>query len=239
MVRFKKICSFLLSLLLSISFFSSFIIPVQAATTKTVYIVDFPRSGDPNPNNWGHPELSFMGGWINKASNKMTLMTLGSYTGNIAYCIEPGIGIRTGNQLSQNGENFWDNYPDINPTISPSEIRSLIGRIFQYGYTGKINGWKTNDPDSADELGKVVATQYLIWETIVGERDAEFNHVSSGSYDPILGYLSDQHPIRNQIISHYNRIERAVQQHSMLPSFLTRRHRLLFQIWNGTDHSIL
>jgi len=241
-VRFKKICSFLLSLLLSISFFSSFIIPVQAATTKTVYIVDFPRSGDPNPNNWGHPELSFMGGWINKASNKMTLMTLGSYTGNIAYCIEPGIGIRTGNQLSQNGENFWDNYPDINPTISPSEIRSLIGRIFQYGYTGKINaGWKTNDPDSADELGKVVATQYLIWETIVGERDAEFNHVSSGSYDPILGYLSDQHPIRNQIISHYNRIERAVQQHSMLPSFLSDKATsapVSNLEWDGSQYTV-
>ena len=182
-----------------------------------------------------------MGGWVNGSSDRMSLMTLGSYTGNIAYCIEPGVGIWTGDKLSQNGESFWDNYPDINPTISSSEIRSLIGRIFQYGYTGKINaGWMSNDQSSADKLGEALATQYLIWETIVGERDAEFNHVSTGSYDPILGYLSDQHPIRNQVTSHYNRIERAVQQHSMLPSFLSGKAAsapVSSLEWDGTKYS--
>ena len=242
MSRHKSITAFLLSLLILLGIFPVSLVPVQAATVQSVYMVDFPRSGDPNPNNWGHPPLSFVGGWATKESDSMSLMTMGSYLNNIAYCIEPGIGIKTGNQLTQNGESFWDTYPKFNPNLSASEIRSLIGRIFQYGYTGKIDpGWRSNNAEDADTLGNVIATQYLIWETVVGERDPEFNHISPAPYDSILDFLSTNHPIRNQILSRYNRIERAVQQHSKLPSFLSKSKTSASVSnlkWDGKQYSV-
>ncbi len=36
-----------------------------------------------------------------------------------------------------------------------------------------------------DKLAHAVATQLLIWETVVGERDADFNKVSTGGKSAI------------------------------------------------------
>ena len=41
------------------------------------------------------------------------------------YCIEPGVGVNTGDQSTGRGEDFWDNYPsDLNPTLSLIHIFS-------------------------------------------------------------------------------------------------------------------
>ena len=71
-------------------------------------------------------------------STKYTgLRAMGSYSGNIAYCIEPGTGQRTGDTLTEKDENFFNNISP-NGTISGDDIRLLIGRILQYGYRGGI-----------------------------------------------------------------------------------------------------
>ena len=62
---------------------------------------------------------------------------MGSYSGNIAYCIEPGTGQRTGDTLTEKDENFFNNISP-NGTISGDDIRLLIGRILQYGYRGGV-----------------------------------------------------------------------------------------------------
>ena len=66
------------------------------------------------------------------------------------------------------------------------------------------------------------ATQILIWETIVGERDASFSHKSPGSYDAVLDCVSPSHPLRSKILSYYNSIVTSVQNHTKVPSFCTR-----------------
>lgn len=50
---------------------------------------------------------------------------------------------------------------------------SPIGRILQYGYRGGIStSWKSQNESDANCIAHAYATQILIWETIVGERDA-------------------------------------------------------------------
>jgi hypothetical protein len=39
--------------------------------------------------------------------------------------------------------------------------------------------------------------------TIVGERDASFNHVSTGGYNAVLECVSSAHPLRSKILSYY------------------------------------
>jgi len=51
----------------------------------------------------------------------------------------------------------------------------------------------------------------LIWETIVGERDASFNHVSTGGYNAVLECVSSAHPLRSKILSYYNSMVTSVQ----------------------------
>ena len=83
----------------------------------------------------------------------------------------------------------------------------LIGRILQYGYRGGIStSWKSQNESDANCIAHAYATQILIWETIVGERDAGFNHVSTGGYNAVLECVSSAHPLRSKILSYYNSI---------------------------------
>ena len=195
-----------------------------AGEQAEVYMISFPRDGDANINgDWGHPSLQYMNGWTSGRSDKTTIRAMGSYTGVACYCIEPGITQNTGDVLTKWDENFWDNYPsNLNSTISPDEIKTFIGRIFQYGYTGNISlDWRSQNA-GADNLSHLIATQILVWETVVGERDSNFQKVDTGGYDAVLDQISTGHPLYNQIMSYYNSMAASVQNHTKLPSFMSK-----------------
>lgn len=165
-----------------------------AGERAEVYLVSFPRSGDANidySGTWGHPNLRYMNGWHSGESKYTTIRAMHSYDGNICYCIEPGVQQDTGDTYTSKDETFWDNLPsDINSTISPYDIKLFIGRIMQYGYTGPIStSWRSQNPADAATLAEAMATQVLIWETVVGERDEDFDYVSPGSYDAVKGVM--------------------------------------------------
>ena len=195
-----------------------------AGEQAEVYMISFPRDGDANyGGDWGHPNLHYMNGWTSGSSNKTTIRAMGSYTGIACYCIEPGVTQNTGDVLTKWDENFWDNYPsNLNSTISPDEIKTFIGRIFQYGYTGNISlDWRSQNA-GADNLSHLIATQLLVWETVVGERDSNFQKVDTGGYDAVLDQISTGHPLYKQIMSYYNSMATNVQNHTKLPSFMSK-----------------
>lgn len=71
-------------------------------------------------------------------------------------------------------------YSRVQGTVSGDEIRLFIGRILQYGYRGGISTqWKSQNENDANCIAHAYATQILIWETIVGERDSNFFHKSA------------------------------------------------------------
>lgn len=223
--KIKKLMSLFLAVLMCVTTFAGFGTTAHAAEeTENVYLVSFPRSGDENYGaEWGHGSHSFMNGWSSGTSRYTTVRAMGSYSGNICYCIEPGVPQKTGDRYTKKGENFWDNYPSsYNKTISPDDIKLFIGRIFQYGYTGTISSdWRSQN-EGGDKLAHAVATQLLIWETVVGERDENFNKVGTGGKAAILDQISQSHPLRTKIMSHYNSIAASVQNHTKLPSFMAK-----------------
>lgn len=223
--KIKKLMSLFLATLMCVTTFAGFGTTAHAAEeTENVYLVSFPRSGDENYGaEWGHGSHSFMNGWSSGTSRYTTVRAMGSYSGNICYCIEPGVPQKTGDRYTKKGENFWDNYPSsYNKTISPDDIKLFIGRIFQYGYTGTIStDWRSQN-EGGDKLAHAVATQLLIWETVVGERDENFNKVGTGGKAAILDQISQSHPLRTKIMSHYNSIAASVQNHTKLPSFMAK-----------------
>lgn len=236
---FKKTIAVLIACVSAFSGVASMI--ASAATQEDVYMIMFPRSGDVNANaEWGHGDLRFANGWKADASEWTTLRALNGYEGEVCYCIETGVGQHSGDLLESLDEDFWLNYPEtLNSTISPDSIKLMIGRIMMYGYKGKISTSWTSTSDGADNIAKIYATQLLIWETVVGERDEAFNHIDTGNYDKVLQYVSQSHPLYDKIMYHYAEIERSVKNHIILPSGFaksTSKMQSYEMKWDGTQY---
>ena len=192
------------------------------------YSIGFPRSGDANldySGTWGHDELHYMNGWTSGEATWMTtLHTIGSFDGPACYCIEPGVPRLLEKTYTRYGEDYWKNYPsDYNSTIDADTIKTLLGRIMQYGYQGDLSlDWRSQNETDADKMAHMMATQVLVWETVVGERDANFNHVDPGSADAVKSVYRTSHPLYSRFSAYYDSIEASVQSHTVIPSFMSK-----------------
>lgn len=242
---FKKGTSLVMAMIMCISVFAGFATTAYAAGEQAeIYMIAFPRDGDANwSTSWGHGNLHYMNGWYSGSSTYMFVRAMGSYTGNICYCIEPGTPQNTGDWFTAKDETFWDNYPSsYNYTIGGDEVKLFIGRILQYGYCGEIStSWRSQNPSDAAALAHATATQYLIWETVIGERDSDFNHVTPVGYDAVVDQLSTANPLYSQIMSYYHSMETSVQNHTKVPSFMkksTGKAQTFEMTWNGSEYTL-
>lgn len=243
----KRGMSGLLAVLMAFTVLAGFGTTTAFAASETAesYMISFPRDGDAaqiySEDAWGHSAKTYMNGWTTGSSNYTTLHCMDSFDGKVCYCIEPGLSRNVGDTYHGFGEDFWDNYPSqYNNTIEPDDIKLLLGRIMQYGYQGNLStSWRSQNDSDADKLAHAFATQLLVWETVVGERDADFDHVSTGGYDEILSLVSPNHPLYSRIMDYYDSIESSVQSHAVCPSFMSRSSggaKTIELAWDGSQY---
>lgn len=210
--------------------------------TADSYSVAFPRDGDANldySGTWGHDELHYMNGWTSGEATWMTtLHTIGSFDGPACYCIEPGVPRNLYRSYESYGEDYWDTFPaEYNRTIDGRTMKTLLGRIMQYGYQGNLSlDWRSQNKADADKLAHMMATQVLVWETVVGERDADFNHVYPGSADAVKSVYRTSHPLYSRFSAYYDSIEASVKKHTVVPSFMDRSEEAAQTVelsWDG------
>ena len=210
--------------------------------TADSYSVAFPRDGDANldySGTWGHDELHYMNGWTSGEATWMTtLHTIGSFDGPACYCIEPGVPRNLYRSYESYGEDYWDTFPaEYNRTIDGRTMKTLLGRIMQYGYQGNLSiDWRSQNDSDADKLAHMMATQVLVWETVVGERDADFNHVDPGSADAVKSVYRTSHPLYSRFSAYYDSIEASVKKHTVVPSFMDRSEEAAQTVelsWDG------
>ena len=210
--------------------------------TADSYSVAFPRDGDANldySGTWGHDELHYMNGWTSGEATWMTtLHTIGSFDGPACYCIEPGVPRNLYRSYESYGEDYWDSFPaEYNRTIDGRTMKTLLGRIMQYGYQGNLSlDWRSQNKADADKLAHMMATQVLLWETVVGERDADFNHVDPGSADAVKSVYRTSHPLYSRFSAYYDSIEASVKKHTVVPSFMDRSEEAAQTVelsWDG------
>lgn len=210
--------------------------------TADSYSVAFPRDGDANldySGTWGHDELHYMNGWTSGEATWMTtLHTIGSFGGPACYCIEPGVPRNLYRSYGSYGEDYWDSFPaEYNRTIDGRTMKTLLGRIMQYGYQGNLSlDWRSQNEADADKLAHMMATQVLVWETVVGERDADFNHVAPGSADAVKSVYRTSHPLYGRFSAYYDSIEASVKNHTVVPSFMDRSEEAAQTVelsWDG------
>ncbi len=219
-----------------------------ASTGETAdsYSVAFPRDGDANldySGTWGHDELHYMNGWTSGEATWMTtLHTIGSFDGPACYCIEPGVPRNLYRSYESYGEDYWDTFPaEYNRTIDGRTMKTLLGRIMQYGYQGNLSlDWRSQNEADADKLAHMMATQVLVWETVVGERDADFNHVDPGSADAVKSVYRTSHPLYSRFSAYYDSIEASVKKHTVVPSFMDRSEEDAQTVelsWDGSRYT--
>lgn len=214
--------------------------------TADSYSVAFPRDGDANldySGTWGHDELHYMNGWTSGEATWMTtLHTIGSFDGPACYCIEPGVPRNLYRSYESYGEDYWDTFPaEYNRTIDGRTMKTLLGRIMQYGYQGNLSlDWRSQNEADADKLVHMMATQVLVWETVVGERDADFNHVDPGSADAVKSVYRTSHPLYSRFSAYYDSIEASVKKHTVVPSFMDRSEEDAQTVelsWDGSRYT--
>lgn len=243
-LKIKRAVSFVMATVLSLTAFMGVgaNTAFAAAGEKTnVYMVDFPRDGDANYDGvWGHNNLTLKNGWHTGSATHTNLKAIGSFSGNVGYCIEPGVHLSMGQSMTQYDENYFNNI-QANGVISGDEIRQYIGRILQYGYRGTIStSWRSQNEAAANSIAHAYATQLLIWETIVGERDANFNHKAASGCSNVKNVVNAAHPLRSKIFSYYDSMVASIQKHTVVPSFCNRSAgsaKTLELEWDGSKYT--
>lgn len=247
---YRRSISGLLALLIcSTTIWSSGVTAFAASSsgeTAKSYSVAFPRDGDANldtSGTWGHDELHYMNGWTSGEKTWMTtLHTIGDFNGPACYCIEPGVPRLLERTYARYGEDYWKDYPsECNSTIDADTIKTLLGRIMQYGYQGNLSlGWRSQNDADADKLAHMMATQVLVWETVVGERDANFNHIDPGSADAVKSVYRTSHPLYSRFSAYYDSMEASVKKHTIVPSFMARstgKAQTVELNWDGSRYA--
>lgn len=247
---YRRSTSGLLALLICFTaILSSGVTAYAAASTGETadsYSVAFPRDGDANldySGTWGHDELHYMNGWTSGEATWMTtLHTIGSFDGPACYCIEPGVPRNLYRSYESYGEDYWDSFPaEYNRTIDGRTMKTLLGRIMQYGYQGNLSlDWRSQNDADADKLAHMMATQVLVWETAVGERNADFEHVDPGSADAVKSVYRTSHPLYGRFSAYYDSIEASVKNHTIVPSFMDRSEEDAQTVelsWDGSRYT--
>lgn len=200
------------------------VLQADAANVK-LYDAGYPRDYDPAAHSgvWSHPSLTFMNGWHSVGLTRPQIFTKDSLYGQVVYCIEPGAPLQAGQTASTvNGNDFWSNVynPNLSNGLPASVARAFLGQILAYGYKGTANPDTWTVANDKDKMMHAYATQILVWEVIVGERDENFNHVSPpAGYNKMTDRITDAFPLRDLFYKYYNEIVSKVQSVAGLPSF--------------------
>lgn len=125
--------------------------------------------------------------------------------GDTAFCIQPGVPLRTGNTLQKNSSETWN-------ALSANQ-KKAVGLALLYGYQGN----RDSLPGSDDE--KWLATQALVWEFVTGCREStgSYQQTSQKIYNVNFG---SNYP-NSGAVEVYNQIVSLMGRHNTIPSFMS------------------
>ena len=125
--------------------------------------------------------------------------------GDDAFCIQPGVPLRTGNTLKKNSSQTWN-------ALSASQ-KKAVGLALLYGYQGNRSHLSGSDDE------KWLATQTLVWEFVTGCRESTgaYQQTSQKAYSLHFG---SNYP-NSGAAEVYNQIVSLLSKHNTIPSFMS------------------
>ena len=95
--------------------------------------------------------------------------------GETAFCLQPGVPLKTGNTLAKASSNTWN--------ALSADQKKAVGLALLYGYQGNSGNLSGSDDE------KWLATQTLVWEFVTGCRQAAspYSQTSTNVYSLHFG----------------------------------------------------
>ena len=201
MKALRKPLSLLMAMLMCLGVFAGTGTTAFAAT-EDVGTITFTRTYDSNGNGmYYNSSADFNGNTAGGANHIKYRMYV---DGETAYCIEPGVPLKTGNTLKKDSSETWN-------ALSDSQ-RKAVGLALLYGRQGNAANLSGNDDE------QWLATQTLVWEFVTGCRN------STGSFEQVDTKVYSLHFGENQPNSGaravYDQIVSLLQRHNTVPSFM-------------------
>ena len=196
---FRKAAAFVMAAVTALS--------VMPATTAfaagDIGTISFSMTYDSGGNAMRYNSSANIGGYTAGGTGKYKYRM--SVDGETAFCIQPGVPLKTGNTLRRASSDAWN-------ALSDSQ-RKAVGLALLYGYQGN----RHNLTGSDDE--KWLATQTLVWEFVTGCRE------STGSYHQTSNTIYSLHFGSNYANdgarAAYDQIVSLMANHNTIPSFMS------------------
>ena len=121
--------------------------------------------------------------------------------GEEAYCIQPGVPLNTGDQLTANASEAWN--------ALSSKQKEAVKLALAYGKPGNSSGL------SGSGDSKYIATQMVVWEFVNGWRSTStYERTNDSVYNAIC-----KGGANSEVATAYKQIVSAIQKHKTTPSF--------------------
>ena len=196
---FRKAAAFVMAAVTALS-----VIPATTAfAAGDIGTISFSMTYDSGGNAMRYNSSASIGGYTAGGTGKYKYRM--SVDGETAFCIQPGVPLKTGNTLRRASSDAWN-------ALSDSQ-RKAVGLALLYGYQGN----RHNLTGSDDE--KWLATQTLVWEFVTGCRE------STGSYHQTSSTIYSLHFGSNYANdgarAAYDQIVSLMANHNTIPSFMS------------------
>ncbi|MGF7012295.1 putative surface anchored protein [Lachnospiraceae bacterium PF1-21] len=211
----RRLLSVLLIMAIFFSLFSTATIDTKAAGTVSISFTYVPKTGGGNIK-WirGFSVNGYHDAYGDAAGKQIMRMYA---SGSTAFCIQPGTPVNSGDQLTLNSSEAWNN-------LSEGQKQGIRLALL-YGYQGNYGALTGTDGE------RWVATQFIIWELVAGCR------YTSGNYACHNGTIIDAICTNNynpEIRENYNRISNYIASYGRTPSFSGSIQELT---WDGSKYS--
>lgn len=222
-MKTKQIFKSTLAILLAVVFILA--IPLSVAADKITVTLDQCTDSNGNPISYAANAYNSDGTLVcEKGAAVYKIYYTVDTAANLAYCIQPGGRLNTGNTLNSDNETVWKSFSD--------ELKRSINLTLLYGLNGNSNSLVGN----TDE--KYIATQLIIWELIDGYRHlykSDFTCTNSEYYNAVCANGANPNVAKN-----YEIIYDKLEQYRKIPSF-TENNRLdaptLILNWDGSHYT--
>lgn len=196
---FKKAAAFVMAVVTVLS-----VIPATTAfAAGDIGTISFSNTYDSSGNAMRYNSSANFGGYTAGGTGDYKYRMY--VDGDVGFCLQPGVPLRTGNTLKRASSEAWN-------ALSASQ-KKAVGLALLYGYQGN----RGNLSGSDDE--KWLATQTLVWEFVTGCRE------STGSYRQTSSTVYNLHFGSNYPNSGaraaYDQIVSLMGRHNTIPSFMS------------------
>ena len=196
---FRKAAAFVMAAVTVLSMLPA----ATAFAAGDIGTISFSMTYDSGGNAMRYNSSANIGGYTAGGTGKYKYRM--SVDGETAFCIQPGVPLKTGNTLRRASSDAWN-------ALSDSQ-RKAVGLALLYGYQGN----RHNLTGSDDE--KWLATQTLVWEFVTGCRE------SNGSYHQTSNTIYSLHFGSNYANdgarAAYDQIVSLMANHNTIPSFMS------------------